>query len=160
MRGRRRVSRISIEPKVSKGWLIFDWFVIVIVIVLFGIGAIAMVIKPQKSQSAGFDKIPEAGKSIVLQVVNGSGKGHAEISITDAIRRIGIDVRDVGKSEFVYPLTLLLCRSGNMATAESLASLLGLSRDRLLLQKSDIHVDATLILGTDFKETLPKLQIE
>lgn len=98
------------------------------------------------------------GESFVVQVFNGSGEPYVASLVADSLRRRGVDVRSVVKlAGRVYPYTLLLDRRGDELKADSLLAILGLPRERLVLQRNNDIYDATVVIGRDYRAALAKI---
>ena len=89
---------------------------------------------------------------ITLEVYNGLRQGSITLNILEILRRDGrIDVRTIEKSPTnMYPRTIILDRKGNRQKMEYLAEMLGLPKERILIQKSNQRLDATLVVGIDY----------
>ncbi len=144
------------NPNESKLTGLFDWTVII----LFGLIAIFIVvgyILPTKIEPP--KPILPDGKSIKVELFGGCGRGSEVIRIASLIRRLGIDVSEIKKeSGYLYPKSLVVDRKGNPALTDSLVNLLGLPKDRVVIQRYDLIVDATVVIGLDYPLILKKLQ--
>ena len=127
---------------------ILDYFVIAVL----GLAAIFITVgyflPPEEQPPAR--EIPD-GRSIKVQLFGGCGRGSEVMRLADRLREIGIDVVDIHKeSGNLYPYSLVVDRRGNSAVAESLAHLLGLPEDRVVVQRYNLMVDATIVVGLDY----------
>ena len=148
----RRVRRARLRGEESKGWKVFDWFAVVLCGILLLVGGISALVGPESSERE-VQRPP--GAKIVLQLFNGTGDKSIAAPISDSLRALGIDVRkEVRRASHIYPYTLLLDRRGNPHLVDSLAAVLGLPRDRVILQKNNSIYDVTLVLGKDYREVL------
>ena len=148
----RRSRKTRVRVSEGRGWRIFDWFVVVLCGLLILVGGLSALVEPESSVK---NAPRPAGGKIVLQLFNGTGYKDVVAPISDSLRAMGIDVRDeVRRARSVYPYTILLDRKGNPHVADSLALILGLPRDRVILQKNNSIYDVTLVLGKDYKGVL------
>ena len=155
---RRPRKKLVREPIIdNRKWVVFDWAVVIIFAIVFLVGVISALVQPGRRDEVQ-QKFPIPGSSIVVQVFNGSGNINAAVEITDSLRKYGIDVRGVVKNaKNIYPYTLLLNRKGDESKCDSLAKILGLPDDRIIIQRNNDIFDVTLVLGKDFKNALAKL---
>ena len=92
--------------------------------------------------------------AIKVQVLNGCGVAGIAGKAGKWLKRNGYVVKDIGNADRQdHKLTSIVDRSGNLTAARELASLLGISEDRITRQGSGPKpkVDLTLILGKDCK---------
>ncbi|MBN2543932.1 LytR C-terminal domain-containing protein [bacterium] len=95
--------------------------------------------------------VPNAQESIRVEVLNGCGVAGIASDFANFLRSAGIDVlAPENAASFGFPETIILDRTGNRTEADSLVKLLGLPSDKVILQRKDGIVDATLIIGKDF----------
>ncbi len=98
--------------------------------------------------------IPEQPpERITLEVFNGLRDGNATLKVQESLRRDGrVDVVTIEKgSSSIYPRTVILDRKGDREKMLYLAYMLGLPEDRILIQKSNQRLDATLVVGVDWE---------
>ena len=153
----RKTPMVSSKSDDSNSWVIFDWISIIVFAIMLLVGGISALIGPTKNSSS--ENISNlSDNAIILQLFNGSGDIGAVAVISDSLRSRGIDIRsEIKKTKTVYPYTLLLNRKGNDARIDSLANMLKLTNDRVILQKNNDIFDATLVIGRDYKIALAKL---
>jgi len=92
--------------------------------------------------------------AIKVQVLNGCGFAGIAGKAGKWLKRNGYVVKDIGNADRQdHKLTSIVDRSGNLTAARELASLIGISEDRIKRQGSGPKpkVDLTLILGKDSK---------
>ncbi len=91
------------------------------------------------------------GQSFRIEVLNGTGERGLAQKVAVALKMKGIDVFETGNAKnFSYDRSILISRKKN-SQFKQLGKLLGCKR--LIEQlKEDGHVDATLILGADYKK--------
>ncbi len=100
-------------------------------------------------------------ESITAEVLNGCGVPGIADKFAKILRTNGIDVYNpTNASSFGFPNTLLLDRQGQKVVADSVASILGLPDDCVLIQRNDDMMDVTLIIGKDYKKYLEALGSE
>jgi hypothetical protein len=145
------------QKKPGRLWNIFDWAAVIFVAVFILIGTISAVV-PASQSPIPKPTIPTPGNSLVLQVYNGSGEPTAASTVNDFLRGKGVDVRDVIKnSDRIHPTTMILARKSYDPKLDSLAKLVGIPKNRIILQRNADVFDATLLLGKDYKLALPKV---
>ncbi|MFQ5679350.1 MAG: LytR C-terminal domain-containing protein [Gemmatimonadota bacterium] len=89
-----------------------------------------------------------------VEVLNGMGERGAAREVTSYLRERGFDVVYFGNApRFDQARTEVLDRSGSPALADSVARALGLDSARVRLD-AELYLDATVILGTDWRERL------
>lgn len=97
------------------------------------------------------------GGRISVEVLNGSGETGAASRATRALRDAGYDVKTYGNaSSFDYPETIVIDRSGAPGAARSVADALGV-REIVDEPQPSLYVDATIILGSDWKARFERL---
>ena len=95
---------------------------------------------------------------ISVEVLNGAGVPGAAARITEALRDAGYDVKTFGNApSFEYAETLVIDRSERSGAARSVADALGVDEVRSEPQPA-LYLDATIILGMDWKLRLEKLR--
>ena len=148
------IFRISQKGSLLIG--LFDWAVIV----FFGLAAVIVTIGyllPVKTEPP--KSILPDGKSIKVELFGGCSRGNEVVYIAVLMRKLGIDVAEIEKeSGYIYPKSLLVDRRGNPALADSLVKLLGLPKDRIVVQRYNLVVDATVVIGLDYPQIIKKLQ--
>ena len=155
-KSRARRKRSIVRAAESRGWKIFDWFAVVLGGIVLLVGGISALVGPETPESKKVNS--PAGTKIVLQLFNGTGDKTALAPLSDSLRSMGIDVRDeIRGARSVYPYTILLDRHGNPPLVDSLATLIGLPHDRIILQRNKDIYDATLVVGKDYKQVLANL---
>lgn len=95
---------------------------------------------------------------ISVEVLNGAGEPGAAALITDALRDAGYDVKTFGNApSFEYEETIVIDRSERSDAARSVADALGVNEVRTEPRPA-LYLDATIILGRDWKLRLEKLR--
>lgn len=95
---------------------------------------------------------------VAVEVLNGAGDPGAARLITEALREAGFDVKTFGNAaDFQHEHTLILDRSGRIGAARAVADALGVSEVRSEL-RPDLYLDATIILGDDWRDRLSALK--
>jgi len=91
---------------------------------------------------------------VSVEVLNGSGDRGAARRVADRLRGMGFDVKTFGNAaSFDHSVTSVLDRSGRPGAARLIADSLrvaGVVTDRRL----DLYLDATVILGSDWRKVL------
>jgi hypothetical protein len=102
---------------------------------------------------------PESStERISVEVLNGAGVPGAAALITEALRDAGYDVKTFGNApSFEYEETLVIDRSERLGAARSVADALGVDEVRSEPQPA-LYLDATIILGTDWRLRLEQLR--
>lgn len=155
---RRSRKRVTSEPaRNSRAWVVFDWVVVIIFGLILLVGAISALVEPV-TENLEQEKIPIPGDALIIQVFNGSGDVAAANAVTDSLRRLGLDVKDIVKDAgVIYPYSLLVDRRGDVAKSDTLIKIVGLPMNRVVLQRNNDMFDATLVLGRDYRIALAKL---
>lgn len=114
--------------------------------------------------SPSFEGLPSSMGSepltgrISVEVLNGAGEPGAAARVTEALRDAGYDVKTFGNApSFEYDATVVIDRSGRPEAARSVADALGTEGIRSEL-RPDLYLDATIILGRDWKQRLAHLR--
>lgn len=95
---------------------------------------------------------------VAVEVLNGAGDAGAARWVTEALRDAGFDVKTFGNAaEFEHEHTIVLDRSGRKGAARAVADALGVSEVRSE-PRPDLYLDATIILGKDWRDRLSKLE--
>lgn len=90
-----------------------------------------------------------------VEVLNGSGDRGAAALVRDRLRERGFDVVSAENADhFDYAVTHVLNRSGEPGAARQVASQLGVDSVANAIDP-DLFLDATVILGADWRERLP-----
>ncbi len=115
-------------------------------------------------QSSEFGGLPSSispesfARRISVEVLNGAGESGAAAQITEALRDAGFDVKTFGNaSSFEYDSTLVIDRSNRAGAAQSVAEALGVMEVRSE-PRPELYLDATIILGRDWRRRLRALE--
>ena len=149
----------GIEKRSSSGskrhLKILDWTIIVF-IVLAG-GYIMWQYSVPAKELPPQHRVPDKG-AIKIELFGGCGRGSEVMRIAGYLREIGVDVVDIKQeSGYIYPSSLIVDRCGNSIIADSLAGLIGIPKNRVVLQRYDLMVDATIVVGLDYPTIVNKL---
>jgi hypothetical protein len=109
---------------------------------------------------AGTVDIPfsEQQRRIRVEVLNGAGEAGAAAAATDSLRAAGFDVKTYGNApRFDVEATYVVDRSGIEGAAERVAERLGDAELRVGLDP-DLHLDATVVLGADWRSRISRTQ--
>jgi hypothetical protein len=91
------------------------------------------------------------GRRVSVEVLNGAGDPGAASRVTRVLRDAGYDVKTYGNApSYDYDDTLVIDRSGVAGAARSVADALGVT-EIVSEPRPDLFVDATIILGRDWK---------
>lgn len=95
--------------------------------------------------------------TIQLEILNGTSQSGVASIFTDFLRKQGFDVVDYGNYQSTdEPKTLIIDRSGSSNKCKKIANILGISEKQIIQQlNSSLYVDATVVIGKDFKELKP-----
>ncbi len=94
---------------------------------------------------------------IQLDVRNGTGINGVAAVFSDYLRKSGFDVVEMGnyKSQDVNK-TLILSRKEDLTNSEKIAGVLGVNKKYVIQQiNPSLFLDATVVIGKDFKELKP-----
>jgi len=97
------------------------------------------------------------GARVSLEVLNGAGDRGAAERMSERLRDMGFDVKTFGNaSSFDQARTELLDRSGRTGAVQTIADSLGGVPVRAE-PAPDLYLDATLMLGDDWREVLARV---
>ena len=134
---------------------IIDWAVIAVVLIVavfIIVGYLQPVVKKPVTP-----RIID-GRAFKVQLFGGCRRPDEVMKIAEQLRKIGIDVVEIkNESGFTYPKSLIVDRVGNKAVADSLAHLLGLPESRVIVQKYNLMLDATIVIGLDYPRIIQQL---
>lgn len=137
---------------------VFDWFVVIVLgagLIFIFSGYLFKAKEPPKAP-----QIPD-DRSIAIQILNGCGRPKEIMPIVQGIRELGINVADFShEAGNIYPSSLVIDRRGNKLVADSIATIFGLSRKNIVIQRYDLNVDATVVIGLDYPHIKQKLGIK
>ncbi len=94
------------------------------------------------------------GRSLEVEVLDGAGSMNAAQRITNILRVQGYDVVEMKKNNSgIEERTFIFDRSGNLDAARKLATMLGISQDKVF-QKIDrtLYLDITVVMGKDYSQ--------
>ncbi len=96
-------------------------------------------------------------RRIQVEVLNGCGENGLAEKITNYLRGHNVDVVSRGNYEhFNVPKTTVLDRVGKTERSDRLASLLGLSKNYVQVERDpNLQLDATIVIGKDYKQLKP-----
>jgi hypothetical protein len=96
----------------------------------------------------------EQQRRVRVEVLNGAGETGAAATATDSLRAWGFDVKTYGNApRFDVEETFVIDRSGREGAASRLAERLGRAELRVDLDP-ELYLDATVVLGADWRERL------
>jgi LytR cell envelope-related transcriptional attenuator len=93
-----------------------------------------------------------ASRSLEVEVLDGAGSMRAAQHMTNILRALGYDVVEMKKNNGEFEeRTFIFDRSGNLDAAKKLATILGISQDKVF-QKIDrtLYLDLTVVIGKDY----------
>ena len=97
--------------------------------------------------------IPSDGETLVVEVLNASGRTGLARQATRMLRRAGVDVVYLGNAPYdTLTASVILARDGDTVQSARVAELLGVSGTRVA-PDSVRRVDVTVLLGRDFAPT-------
>lgn len=90
---------------------------------------------------------------IQIEVLNGCGVPGLANQLTGSLRRLGFDVVETDNYDnFNVTETFIISRVADREHARRIATALGLEKKRIILEESqDFYLDATLVVGSDYK---------
>lgn len=97
------------------------------------------------------------GKIIQVEVRNGCGVDHLAAQATQFLRDRGFDVVEVGDhTSFDQQQSVVIDRVGDLESARRVAAALDIPEDRVIQEiRSDYYLDASVIIGHDYKTLEP-----
>lgn len=120
-------------------------------LLLFGL--FTRIIYP-RIQNQRAEETPELiGDIIQLEVLNGCGVAGLADRFTFALRQNGFDVVETGNFDnFNMESTIVISRTYNTENARRVARALGVNEQNILIEASeDFYLDATVVIGSDYK---------
>lgn len=114
----------------------------------------------QTSVDTGHTVTNQPNLTIQIDVRNGSGESKVASVFTDYLRARGFDVVEMGNyTTNDEAKTLIIDRNGNKANCKKVAYTLGISERNIIQQiNPSLYLDATVVIGKDFKELKPYLE--
>ncbi|MEO7984886.1 MAG: LytR C-terminal domain-containing protein [Gemmatimonadales bacterium] len=98
--------------------------------------------------------VPTARERITVEVLNGTRRQGLARVATRVLREHGIDVVFFGNADSVTDTTRVAVRRGDPGRGKDVIEALGAGRIRIQLDTLR-RVDATVIVGNDYRPTLP-----
>lgn len=124
-----------------------------LLLVLLIFGLFTRIIYPRiENQRAEGD--PELiGNIIQLEVLNGCGVPGLANDFTSALRKNGFDVVETGNfKNFDMQNTVVIARTFDSENAKRVAEALGIDPQNVFVEASeDFYLDATVVIGSDYK---------
>ncbi|NIS37659.1 LytR C-terminal domain-containing protein, partial [Candidatus Saccharibacteria bacterium] len=111
----------------------------------------------EEKTDAKQQQVQTVARRIQVEVLNGCGVDGLAEKITDFLRRNNIDVVSRGNYvHFEVPETKIIDRMGNRDRSQIVADILGVPEDQVETQQNkNLQLDATIILGADYKILKP-----
>ena len=107
---------------------------------------------PQVMESPAAEPLPR----LKLEVLNGTGEPGAARSVGELLIALGYDVVAFENADhFDYRVTHVIDRAGRGEHIAEVAELLGTDSVAMAIDP-DLHLDATVILGADWRELVPE----
>lgn len=99
---------------------------------------------------------------IQVEVMNGCGVSGLADRFTDYLRNENVDVVNTGNYiSFDIDKTMIIDRIGNIANANQIAGILGVSSSNVFTQKNeDYFLDVSIIIGRDYYKLNPLMEGE
>jgi hypothetical protein len=127
---------------------------------VFGILSLAFIVtvyvlahRSFSSRSAVVDSLPPSTDRVLqVEVLDGAGSMKAAQYVTNFLRLQRYDVVEMKRNnDGIIERTYVLDRSGNLEVAQKLATILGITQDKVF-QKIDrnLFLDVTVVVGKDF----------
>lgn len=93
-------------------------------------------------------------KVIQVEVLNGAGASGIATRFTNILRESGFDVVETGNFEhFNVEKSYVISRIDNPENARRIAQVLNIDKEHILvLASNDFFLDATIVIGADWKE--------
>ncbi len=129
---------------------------IVLSIIIAGYFTYTFVLINLKTAVVENTQAPEA-RVLQIDVLNGCGTKGISAKFTDHLRINGFDVvESKNYKSFQVPLTLVVDRIGDLASARRVASALGVKENNIVQQiNPDYFVDVSVIIGKDYSQLNP-----
>lgn len=140
--------RTALRGKILKGTLI-------VLTVAFFITIYILANRRSNTGSEESEYIPVVNtQSLEVEVLDGAGSMRVAQRMTNVLRAQGYDVVEMKKNNNeIEERTIILDRSGNLDAARKLATMLGVSQDKVF-QKIDRtrYLDITVVIGKDYSK--------
>lgn len=141
--------------------------VLIILVAVVGYLTFSLVSNSFKSKDKTGTQITDTNKvtnqpnlTAQLDVQNGTNEQGAASKFTEYLRKRGYDVVDMGNNRYKdVEKTTIIDRKGDKKIALAVASALGVTEDNVTQQiNKSLYLDATVIIGKDFKNLKPFLE--
>jgi hypothetical protein len=111
--------------------------------------------RPEPSRASSSTKL--VGDIIQVEVLNGAGVDHLASQTTVFLRDQGFDVVSTGNAaSFDHEHSVVIDRVGDVESAERVARALGIPAERVRQEvRTDYYLDASVILGEDYRQLHP-----
>lgn len=128
----------------------FVLVVTVAVLIAFGISFVVGLRRPASAGPDG-DVLPADDSRIRVEVLNGAGRLGLAERVTGRLREHGFDVVYFGNAQsFDRERSVVYARDGDTIRARTVADALGIGSVESA-PRSELHLDATVVLGQDWK---------
>ncbi len=143
--------------------------IIIILIAVVGYLTFSLVTNSLKSKDKSNVQITDTNKvtnqpnlTAQLDVQNGTNEQGVASKFTEFLRKKGFDVVDMGNSKYKdIEKTTIIDRKGDKKIALAVANSLGVSENNITQQiNKSLYLDATVVIGKDFKNLKPFLEKE
>lgn len=127
------------------------------IIILYMAYSITVKLLHKGEDNAALEASKASGGIIQAEVMNGCGTGGVADRFTDFLRNNKVDIVNVGNYlSFDVNKTMVIDRSGNKATAQKIARMLGIREENIVEQvNNDYFLDVTIVIGSDYKTLNP-----
>ena len=100
--------------------------------------------------------------TIQLDVKNATGENGVAKVFTDYLRQKGFDVVEMGNYDSSdEPKTIIIDRNGKNENCKKVAYTLGVNEKNIIQQLNEsMYLDATVVIGKDYKELTPYLNMK
>ena len=124
-----------------------------LLLVLLVFGLFTRIIYPRIENQRAEGNPELIGNVIQLEVLNGCGVPGLANKFTSALRKSGFDVVETGNfKNFDMQNTVVIARTFDAENARRVAEALGISSEHVFIEASeDFYLDATVVIGSDFK---------
>jgi hypothetical protein len=124
-----------------------------VLLLILIISLITRIVFPRIENQRALEETEFVTNIIQLEVLNGCGISGMATRYTDKIRDFGFDVVETGNFDhFNVERSFILSRSGSIENAHRVAQVIGVDKERVIIEESsDFYLDVTLVIGADYE---------
>lgn len=103
----------------------------------------------------------DLGRKVRISIMNGCRVSGLAGRWKERLIKKDYDVREVGNTKRIHDESIVISRIDDIRFAYALADLMGINRNKVILQKNKniVDIDVTLVIGKDYREIKKKFDI-